>query len=76
MKWISVKEKLPGWRKEGSCPMVIVRMFDGEVAVGRMNPLASAWWVLCAGDDELDGPYALADITHWMPLPKPPKEDA
>ena len=70
-KWISVKERLPETNKY--CLVAIkvygygdmysdVAMYDGEL------------WVQDAGAyfDIIDK----GEVTHWMPMPEPPEEDA
>ncbi len=60
-KWISVKDESP----------------DTEVlAVGYQNEMLIGW----VSFHEYDGYYCdssdtmLTEVTHWMPLPEPPKE--
>ena len=57
-KWISVEERLPE-------PLVdvLVHYEDGEVCVGVWFELFSHF----LGEDDDNR------VTHWMPLPKPPK---
>ena len=63
-EWISVKERLPnGYQK--------VLAFVGGIVyvVAILDTRANKWrvmWDLDVIDDE---------VTHWMPLPEPPKED-
>ena len=58
-KWISVKERLPEEKQR-----VIVRCERIGTSVGWI------WW----GEWMTDiGPRA-GKITHWIPLPEPPKE--
>lgn len=73
-KWISVKERLPELEKE-----VLICDLNDE----RDEGLYMDVWSL---EDDEDGGvvwadkngawYSLDDVTHWMPLPEPPKEDA
>lgn len=63
-KWISVDERLP----EKS----------GEVLIYKPNyvdvlPYSRKHQAFNAYDDLVSVDYAIA-VTHWMPLPKPPKE--
>lgn len=39
---------------------------DAEAFVGEYIPSVDQWWK----DDDL-----ILTVTHWMPLPEPPKED-
>lgn len=71
MGWISVKDRLPPdcesvmiWSK-GMTPITAWLAYDkGEVP--RYYQI-NDW-------DESDQILSLKDITHWMPLPEPPKE--
>jgi hypothetical protein len=65
-KWISVEERLPG----GVC---ITRNDVGATLIGRVSKCQHREAYRC--DDE-HGVYAMFDVTHWMPLPEPPKEEA
>lgn len=61
MEWISVKDKLPEKQTR-------VLLFDNcgfGILTGRIG---SAGWYL---EGDLD---KYANVTHWMPLPEPPKE--
>ena len=62
-KWIPVTERLP--KKEGRYLCVVQIGYSGAIYVTLMN-----------GDPDgfsLDHIYN-DDVTHWMPLPEPPKE--
>jgi hypothetical protein len=71
-EWISVKNKLPD--KEG----VYVLAYNGRVFVSKYNGLT------CHRNDipNSEQPIFMDDVgcvqrggvTHWMPLPEPPKE--
>lgn len=57
--WISVKDRLPEYDEP-------VFGYDGELAdMGIVNYLNGEFFDLY-GDD--------MNVTHWMPLPEPPKE--
>lgn len=58
MNWISVKDKLPGPLED-----VLVCYTCGKVTCGYKH---------YSGDWSLEGLYG--PVTHWMPLPEPPKE--
>jgi hypothetical protein len=71
-KWISVKEKLPTDMK----PVLTYYGFldeNGELYSGRYMGVMPYF----AYDDDPhwqhEGSYGLT-VTHWMPLPEPPKE--
>lgn len=59
-KWISVKERLP---EESVNPKtrVLVALNNGAIDTDRIN---NGEWVRW-----------MRDVTHWQPLPKPPKEE-
>lgn len=59
-EWVSVEEGLPEEKQR-----VIVRCERVGTSVG---------WILWGGWMTDIGPHA-GDVTHWMPLPKSPKED-
>lgn len=61
MRWIPVEERLPEEKQR-----VIVRCERVGTSVG---------WILWGGWMTDIGPHA-GDVTHWMPLPSPPKEEA
>lgn len=60
MKWISVKDKMPEEDQH-------VLITDGEDVV-------EGWLDTCSDKDVwyYSDYYQKQDITHWMPLPKPP----
>lgn len=64
LEWVSVETKLP--------PLTInVLLYStdrgiGEVTRGRMN-VDNRFWTMCG--------MQLFNVTHWMPLPTPPKQD-
>ena len=70
MKWISVQDRLP----EPNC--VVLAYGEGEIGLAAIQKLQSAfaggdtiWIDVCGAWGDLR-----QDITHWMPLPEPPKE--
>lgn len=60
IKWISVQEKLPE-----SNDKVLAFTLSGKYAVARYDQRRQCW--IAAGN---------LTVTHWMPLPAPPKEEA
>ena len=59
-EWVSVEERLPEEKQR-----VIVRCERVGTSVG---------WILWGRWMTDIGPHA-GDVTHWMPLPEPPKEE-
>jgi len=72
-QWISVKDRLPEIGQAVNC--------YGRAAYESGSSVIPAWyihkwnqWQSCEGDGCGGGGY-LFDVTHWMPLPEPPKEE-
>ena len=91
-EWISVEDRLPeNSKKEGAfCPRYLVMTKYGE-SFGWYNPNFKSWFVLFwfftdrLLAQEIDFERAVVPkivkvpdgvVTHWMPLPHPPKEGA
>lgn len=70
-EWISVKERLPEVFDE------VIVYFNGFISIAwretekRKNGIVGWHW-----DSQMHYPESLVNVTHWMPLPKPPKGDA
>ncbi len=65
-EWISVKDEIP----TGEDHLLFCDSHDGNRAwmvVGYWNRLTRCWMVACRQQPGLP-------VTHWMPLPEPPKE--
>ena len=70
-EWISVEERLP--ESNDRC---IVWYFDyiWRIRFASYNSGTKRWYVVCGGeikDTKRDG----VNVTHWMPMPQPPKGD-
>ena len=67
--WISVEDRLPEEHV-----MVLILTVDNEIMQRQLDYMLSdlSAWSWC--DDNLE--YSLAGwlVTHWMPIPQPPKE--
>lgn len=61
-KWISVKERLPEVDED-----VLAYLGEGKIEVCRLT--LDRFW------EASDVLYDLDDVTYWMPLPEPPKEE-
>ena len=66
-KWISVKERLPEFDKDGYTEDVLLRRYDEAIYL--------SWFKKQNGLVTGGNFYGLDQITHWMPLPEPPKEN-
>ena len=60
-KWISVKDGLPESGKEG----ILIALRWGEVDIG--------WCEDGRWRSEFVNEYEDGEVTHWMPIPQPPK---
>jgi hypothetical protein len=60
MEWINVKDKMPK-----DYDSVLIYDQRVEMAVGYWNKLFAKWY----GTQTL----ILREVTHWRPLPEPPK---
>lgn len=69
MEWISVEDRLP---EVGSAVIA-------AVPVEEERDRFEQWWFGCCIYREYGFPWVKFDnpnpITHWMPLPEPPKAD-
>ena len=75
-RWIPVTERLPiGGDDSGEiCENVCLLMDDGTVSCGWMNGITKKVYYLNARDDVvIKAP--ITRVTHWQPLPEPPKEE-
>ena len=63
-RWISVEERLP---EDVITSWLIYANGDIETACWTHDKYGLAWWFF------VDGEYAIG-VTHWMPLPEPPKD--
>ena len=59
--WISVEERLPGLED-------LFFYHDGTIDKGAFYPEQNVF------SDYTDD-YPIGEVTHWMPLPEPPKEE-
>lgn len=71
MEWVSIKERLPelidrGIHRNRSSDDVLV--FNGRISVGCRWICGKYEYFLSNEESDRD------NVTHWMPLPKPPKE--
>jgi len=70
MEWISVKDRLPEKNGKSSIFCLVNTVYDG-IVVRPFNEFHHCW-----DDEESDDYYSDSInglVTHWMPLPQPPK---
>ena len=71
-KWIPVSERLPkGADGKGLAEDVIAYTITGEVLTGWI--FGDRWWLL-PNDQDHHFTFGENYVTHWMPLPEPPKQ--
>jgi hypothetical protein len=78
MEWISCKDQLPELTQKDS------NYFESKTCIvcirGKYHDVAK-WTKAIEGGEEYTGWFDEAigepveEVTHWMPLPSPPKED-
>ena len=66
-KWISVEERLPEYTGYFLCYVERYDVID-VIHYSARNKAFNAW-------DENFSPDCVIAVTHWMPLPEPPKEE-
>ena len=69
-QWISVKDRLPEPEADGSIPAVLVT--DGKFI--HMAYCSNNNWFFCETGEMKEDMFYF--VSHWMPLPEPPKEDS
>jgi hypothetical protein len=74
MEWISVKDSLPekekaerGYYDESKSVLI---MTDDGMYVAEYNHAEKKWGI----EWEYDFEDYVCEVTHWMPLPEPPKQ--
>lgn len=76
-KWISVEERLPEKNSESNgtwCSDTILATAAGYILFGYfyVYKYSGTWEFVCV-DEDMDSDRCVT-VTHWMPLPEPPKE--
>lgn len=70
----------PKWRQSDEVLSFVTREFTGniETRIVRATYIecinAKSWVYNTFDDDNFNGEANINEITHWMPIPKPPKE--
>lgn len=67
--WVNVKDRLP--EETGEYLFVYDNYYVTYVTIGWFNAYKAEWRM---GHNRIV-PIEPENITHWMPLPEPPKED-
>lgn len=71
-KWISTKNRLP---IEQGPVLCYARSTTGEGNYRILGTLRNEeFWFLQVDGTQLSFPNLCLEVTHWMPLPDPPKE--
>ncbi len=76
-KWISVKDRLP----EDKVEVLFYEKWCGVPGVGYYSEKCEDWnadteFVEAYGNSYVLSTIESEDVTHWMPLPDPPKEES
>lgn len=72
-QWISVKDRLPENNKPVLCFVIDTTGEGRTYVIGSCEH--SEFWFLKIGDNKrFSFPHMQIKVTHWQPLPKPPKE--
>ena len=75
MDWISVKDRLPEIDKEHHCSKDVIVLFnDGGMGFSALEEnIFGQTWFEC--ERMMPDGESYYTVTHWMPLPEPPKEE-
>lgn len=68
--WISVRDRLPGEEDYRQCH----ENWDGAVIWTNGSDIGLGWYYTSTGNWADIYDCNIDDVTHWMPLPEPPKE--
>lgn len=69
--WVSVRDRLPGEEDYRQCH----ENWDGAVIWTNGSDIGLGWYYTSTGNWADIYDCNIDDVTHWMPLPEPPKED-
>jgi hypothetical protein len=67
-EWIDVKEKLPYIKAGFVTSDIVLGYRQGGIDLYRRHSERLWGWVHCS-----DWDWGKPEVTHWMPLPEPPK---
>lgn len=71
MEWVSVKDKFPNEQYTSATYTVNCLITDGKVVSYGYYASYSKEWLMFLPNGE----NVVNDVTHWMELPEPPKEE-
>jgi len=66
-EWISVEDRLP------KSSILVLMICDGTYTLGALNKKEMQWYACDLATQQLALITATDKVTHWQPLPKPPK---
>ena len=73
-EWISVEDRFPKNEDDVLEKVLFVCQRHNEVCCGYKSPYYENTWCDELQTDCCGDPTDEHDVTHWMPLPPPPKE--
>ena len=75
MEWISVKDRLPKNDYYDDCQKRYLAMTEPSrtMYVARYGYKDKDWWI--DNHDCVLSKDSFTKVTHWMPLPEPPREE-
>jgi hypothetical protein len=72
-RWINVKDRLPEDNKPVLCFVIDTTGEGSSYVIGSCEH--SEFWFLKIGDNKrFSFPHMQIKVTHWQPLPEPPKD--
>lgn len=82
MEWISVADGLPDFIEGKDITKNVLCVVKGKVTLGQRYYVDGEGWLWACGVGYVFGDLATVEIeadddynvTHWMPLPEPPKD--
>ena len=69
-RWIPVDERLP---EVHTTVLAVTRVFPKDIRLAQMASYDGVMWRFCDMDDDYVDSFC---VTHWMPLPAPPSDEA
>lgn len=78
MSWVSVKDRLPEFKHDHESGVwkisdtVMVSDLNSHPSIGFGHMGSDGGWRVYCGEYDF---MNVESVTHWMPLPKPPKDE-